>query len=165
MSAMASQITGVLVIVLSAPAAGRIDRMVRRLGTDAKYQCDISFNSSYQHGSCCNHDDVIKWKPFLRCWPFVRGIHRSPVDSPHKGQWRGALMFCLICAWTDRWVNNGDAGDLRRHRANYDVTAMMRIELKIALCYIVDYDIIINVIGSMRSTIDILVLMIMTFLL
>ena len=36
------------------------------------------------------HDDVIKWKHFPRYWPFVRGIHRSPVDSPHKGQWRGA---------------------------------------------------------------------------
>ena len=39
------------------------------------------------------HDDVIKWKHFPRYWPFVRGIHRSPVNSPHKGQWRGALMF------------------------------------------------------------------------
>ena len=44
------------------------------------------------------HDDVIKWKHFPRNWPFVRGIHRSPVNSPHKGQWRGALMFSLICA-------------------------------------------------------------------
>ena len=44
-----------------------------------------------------NHDDVIKWKPFPRNWAFVRGIHRSPVNSPHKGQWRGALMFYLIC--------------------------------------------------------------------
>ena len=34
------------------------------------------------------HDDVIKWKLFPRYWPFVRGIHRSPVNSPHKGQWR-----------------------------------------------------------------------------
>ena len=42
------------------------------------------------------HDDVIKWKHFPRYWPFVRGIHRSPVNSPHKGQWRGALMFSLI---------------------------------------------------------------------
>ena len=42
------------------------------------------------------HDDVIKWKHFPRDWPFVRGIHRSPVNSPHKGQWRGALMFSLI---------------------------------------------------------------------
>ena len=32
------------------------------------------------------HDDVIKWKHFPRYWPFVRGIHRSPVNSPHKGQ-------------------------------------------------------------------------------
>ena len=39
------------------------------------------------------HDDVIKWKHFPRYWPFVRGIHRSPVNSPHKGQWRGALLF------------------------------------------------------------------------
>ena len=44
------------------------------------------------------HDDVIKWKHFPRYWPFVRGIHRSPVNSPHKGQWHGALMFSLMCA-------------------------------------------------------------------
>ena len=44
------------------------------------------------------HDDVIKWKHFPRYWPFVRGIHRSPVNSPHKGHWRGTLMFSLICA-------------------------------------------------------------------
>ena len=42
---------------------------------------------------CRCHDDVIKWKHFSRYWPFVRGIHRSPVDSPNKGQWRRALMF------------------------------------------------------------------------
>ena len=44
------------------------------------------------------HDDIIKWKPFPRCWPFARGIHRSPANSPRKGQWRGALMLALICA-------------------------------------------------------------------
>ena len=43
------------------------------------------------------HDDVIKWKHLPRYWPFVGGIHQSPVNSPHKGQWRGALMFSLIC--------------------------------------------------------------------
>ena len=48
------------------------------------------------------HDDVIKWKYFPCYWPFVRGIHRSPVNSPHKGQWRGALMFSLICALNKR---------------------------------------------------------------
>ena len=71
-----------------------------------------------------DHDDVIKWQHFPRYWPFVRGIHRSPVNSPHKGQWREALVFSLICAWINGWVKNREAGDLRRHRANYDVQAM-----------------------------------------
>ena len=71
-----------------------------------------------------SHDDVIKWKYFPRYWPLVRGIHRSPVTSPHKGQWRGALMFSWTCAWIKGWVNNGEAGDLRRHRAHYDVIVM-----------------------------------------
>ena len=44
--------------------------------------------------------------------------------SPHKGQWRGALMFSLICVWINSWVNNGEAGDLRRYHAHYDVTIM-----------------------------------------
>ena len=70
------------------------------------------------------HDDVIKWKYFPRNWPFVRGIHRSPVNCPHKGQWRGALMFSLICVWINDWVNNRDAGDLRRYLAHYDVIVM-----------------------------------------
>ena len=71
------------------------------------------------------HDDVIKWKHFPRNWPFVRGIHRSPVNSPHKGQWRGALMFSLICVW----INNREAGDLRRYRAHYDVIVMKNVKL------------------------------------
>ena len=71
------------------------------------------------------HDDVIKWKPFPRYWPFVRGIHRLPVNSPHNGHWRGTLMFSLICAWINGSVNNREAGDLRRHRAHYDVIVMV----------------------------------------
>ena len=71
------------------------------------------------------HDDVIKWKHSPRHWPFVRRIHRSPVNSPHKGQWRGALMFPLICVWINDWVNNSEAGDLRRYQAHYDVIVMI----------------------------------------
>ena len=56
--------------------------------------------------------------------PFARGILRSPVNSPQKGQWRGALMFSLICARTNSWANNGDADDWRRHRAHYEVIVM-----------------------------------------
>ena len=48
-----------------------------------------------------------------------------PVNSPHKGQWRGALMSSLICAWINRWVNNREAGDLRRYRTHYAVTIML----------------------------------------
>ena len=75
------------------------------------------------------HDDVIKWKHFPRYWPFVRIIHRSPVNSPHKGQWRRALMFSLICVWINGWVNNREAGDLRRYRAHYDVFVMWRFDM------------------------------------
>ena len=70
------------------------------------------------------HDDVIKWKYIPRYWPFVRGIHRSLMNSPPKGQWREPLMLSLMCAWIYDWVNNGEAGDLRRHRAHYNVTVM-----------------------------------------
>ena len=70
------------------------------------------------------HDDVIKWKYFPRYWPFVQRIRRSPVNSPHKGQSRGAFMLSLICAWINGWVNNGETGDLRRYRAHYDVIVM-----------------------------------------
>ena len=73
------------------------------------------------------NDDVTKWKHFPRYWPFVRGIHRSPVNSPHKGQ--EALMFSLICARINGWVNNREAGDLRRHRAHYDVIVMDSVNI------------------------------------
>ena len=51
----------------------------------------------------------------------------SPVtgESPHKGQWRRALVFSLICAWINGWLNNREAGYLRRHRAHYDVAVMV----------------------------------------
>ena len=54
------------------------------------------------------HDDVIKWEYFPRNWPSVRGIHWTPMNSPHKGQWRRALMFSLICAGTNSWANYMD---------------------------------------------------------
>ena len=54
-------------------------------------------------------------------WGESTGYRWIPLT---KGQWRGALMFSLICDWTNGWANNRGAGDLRRHRANHDVTVM-----------------------------------------
>ena len=56
------------------------------------------------------HDDAIKWKHFPRYWPFVRGIHRSPVNSPHNDQ-------------------------RRRVRTHYDVIVISNNFLKQLLCY------------------------------
>ena len=67
------------------------------------------------------HDDVIKWKHFSRYWPFVRGIHRW---IPHTKA-SDAKLWCFLCAWINDWVNNCEAGDLRRHRAHYDVIVMI----------------------------------------
>ena len=75
-------------------------------------------------GPVWGHDATIKWKHFPHHWPFVKGIHWWPVDSPHKGQSGTALMFSLICAWTNSWANNRDAWDLRCHHTHYDITVM-----------------------------------------
>ena len=79
-------------------------------------------NDSIQKAICRKSQWRHPMETFPRYWPFVRGTHRSPVNSPRKSQWRGALMFSLIRAWTNSWTNNGDAGDLRRHCAHYDVS-------------------------------------------
>ena len=72
--------------------------------------------ATHNMNQCCiinwaplQHDDVIIWKHFRRYWPFVRGIHQWSVDSPHKAQWHGALMFSLICAWKSVRANDRDA--------------------------------------------------------
>ena len=56
-------------------------------------------------------DGVTKWKHLPRYWPFARGIHRSPVNSPHKG---------------GKWVNVRETGGLRRYRTHYDVIVMIK---------------------------------------
>ena len=70
------------------------------------------------------HDDVINWKHFPRYWPLVWGIHRPPVNSPHKGQWRGALIFLWSAPVINGWVNNREAGG---HRTHFDVTVMANV--------------------------------------
>ena len=97
------------------------DWLIRHDITERREGSGIDTEKLY---SPTQHDDVIKWKHFPRHWPFVREIHRSPVNFPHKGQWRGALMFSLIYARINNWVNNREAGDLRRQHGHYDVIVM-----------------------------------------
>ena len=95
-----------------------------------RFACiDISMWKQSLYPFSWYHDDVIKWKHFPRYWPLVRGIHRSPMNSTHKGQSRGTLMFSMIYVWIKVWVNNREAGDLRRYRAHYDVTVMLNYNL------------------------------------
>ena len=91
------------------------------------------------------HDDVIKRKHFSRCWPIVRGIRRWPVNSPHKGQWRGALIFCLLCVGINDWVNNRKTGDLRRHRGHYDVIVMTMTQLNSICIQSISHSIFITI--------------------
>ena len=70
--------------------------------------------------SCQRH----QMDTFSRYWSFVRGIHRSPVISGTKASNAKLFLFSLICARLHGWINNGAVGDLRLHRAHYDVTVM-----------------------------------------
>ena len=72
--------------------------------------CNHWYGSSVQFNSY-SPDDIIKWKHFPRCWPF-------------ESQRHGTLMFSLIYAWINGWVNNRVAGVLRRHRDHKDVIVM-----------------------------------------
>ena len=84
----------------------------------------------------CLHDGVMKWKHFPPYWPFVQGIHRSPVDSPHKVQWRVAMTFSLIYARINGWINIRKAADLRRHRAFYDNTVAINTMVHIKTLFL-----------------------------
>ena len=115
---LASQITGSSTVCFFNRIFRPITQKVSKpCITDPLWGKSIGDRWFLSHNWMRTHDDVIKWKHFPRYWPFVRGIYRSPVNSPHQGQWRGALVFSLICAWTNFWASKRDAGDLRRHRA------------------------------------------------
>ena len=98
----------------------------------------ILYHKDYAHGSwfvlvCFRSTSAIAftwWRHQMETFSALLAIcaGNSPVqvNSPHKGQWRGALIFSLICVWINGWVNNRKAGDLRRHRAHY-VVIVMRI--------------------------------------
>ena len=58
-----------------------------------------------------------------------------PVNSLHKGQWRGAFMLSLVCAWINLWVNNREADDLRRYCAHYVIVMNLIDSIKVKPCH------------------------------
>ena len=80
-------------------------------------QCNGPFSPWWRH----------QMKTFSALLALCVGNLPVPVNSPHKGQWRGALMFSLIYVWINGWVNKREAGDLRRHRCHYDVNVMLHL--------------------------------------
>ena len=105
----------------------------------------ISCTSSTNIHTCLYSTTIAKLGASDYCWVF--DSHRIPWwrcrmetfsallalcarTSPVAGefsaqsQWHRALKFSLICAWINGWVNNCEAGDLRRHHAHYDVIVM-----------------------------------------
>ena len=64
---------------------------------------------------------------FFALLALCAGNSPVPVTSQHKRQWRGGLMFSLICASINDWVNNRRAGDLRRHCGHYDVSVKKKV--------------------------------------
>ena len=89
-------------------------------------QCKIFHSLTFLCPFLSHQSSLLPWcrhqmEKSPRYWSFVTGIHRSPVDSPHKGQWRGALRVFFICTRINGWANTWDAGDLRHHRAHSDV--------------------------------------------
>ena len=85
---------------------------------------DTWLNVSHSTSRKCNSWWRHEMERFSALLAIKRGIHWGPVNSSHKGQWRGVLMFSLICVWINGWVNTREAGDLRGYRAHYDVTVM-----------------------------------------
>ena len=108
-------------------SCAREHRNVPHIPTDLRDQPQGACRrSAHLHpGGCCN----IPWwrhqmEAFSALLALCAGNSPVPVNSPHKDQWRGALIFSLICVWINGWVNNREAGDLRCYRGHYDVIVM-----------------------------------------
>ena len=65
---------------------------------------------------------AIRMGYFFPWWRHQMETFSALLATDHR--WRGALVFSLICTWTNGWANNRDAGNLRRHRAHYDAIVM-----------------------------------------
>ena len=80
------------------------------------YDSDLMMTSSYGNifrvtGPLCGWFTGYRWIPLIKA--------------------SDAELWFFVCSWKkiNDWINNGEAGDLRRHRTNYDVIVMLKIYL------------------------------------
>ena len=102
------------------------DNMLLRIFSHCSYRVNLQLFSSHCDSLYTCH---LSWwrhqmETFSASLALCAGNSPVPVNSPHKGQWRGVLMFSLICVWINGWVNNRESGYLRRNRGHHDVIVM-----------------------------------------
>ena len=97
-----------------------LPKTIRGLLIGREFPCIFELNHTVTMMTSSNGNILRVTSPLSVC----AGNSPVPVNSRHKCQWRGALMFSFICVWMNDWVNNREAGDLRRHRGHYDVNVM-----------------------------------------
>ena len=99
-------------------------------GTAIYLESTVFYKVSTRFTLCCVllWLDISWWRHQMETFSALLAVCAEnspvPVNSPHKGQWRGGLMFSLIRTRINGWVNNREAGDLRRHQAHCDVIVM-----------------------------------------
>ena len=67
----------------------------------------VTYKSTFTFG------DVMTWKCFLHYWSPMRRLHRSSVDSSHKGSNINADRWRFLLTRTRWWANTRVASDLR----------------------------------------------------
>ena len=83
----------------------------------------ISSTNSQRQSMECLYKEMYKTEGGSSWWRNQMDTFSAwPVNFPPKGQRCGALMFSFICALINGWVKNREAGDLRCHRAHYDIS-------------------------------------------
>ena len=106
-----------------------MDGMIEKIISEKYLPWRPCSRTTQSSASCALHRSINTMMTSLngsifRVTGHLCGNSPVPGEFPAQRQWRGALMFSLICVWINDWVNNREAGDLRRYRAHYDVIAM-----------------------------------------
>ena len=129
-------------IIYSAVVHKTGDIFTKFLTHKTEVSCNVfKINRAFADGLTLQYLRTVSWwrhqmETFPRYWPFVRGIHWSPVNSPQKVQWRWVFMFYLICTWTNSLANNGDAGDsLQWHHNERDGVSIISLTIVYSTVY------------------------------